>query len=1306
MAKPFPWTRCTALLCLSLFATTVRAHEEDGSSEGDELTAGHSQHGEAFNEGPRQAAYLMGGTGPIRFDVSSAVPGVQEFVEQGIGQLHGFWYFEAERSFRQAAMLDPDCAICYWGMAMANAENGKRAKEFLKEALERRSDASEREAMYIDALDDALNGEGDKKAKAERQIAAFQKLVQRYPDDLEAKAWLGYALFKHRDDAGKKHEEVDAALQEVLAIEPSHPVHHYVIHLWDAEDAKRALASAAAAGASAPAIAHMWHMPGHTYSKLKRYEDAVWQQEASARTDHAHMMRDGVMPDEIHNFAHNDEWLIRNLIHVGRWRDAIDLAKNMIELPRHPKFNTLDRRKSAYFGRVRLFEALKRYERWSELVSLTDSAFLEPTDDAAEQIRRLEHRGIAFAHLHHTDQADATLADLNARLVEATAKATEAKSSHEAAVADAKRDGKKPPKKPKRSGEDPVERLEKAIAAIDGHLLVEYGDYHEALPLLKEAGEDALTIARVRLLAGEKETALSAIDEEVKKRENEVLALAVQIEALWASDAKDQAKAAFEKLRSLSGSIQFGAAPLDRLAPVAEGLGAQADWRVPYSPPADFGARPERDALGPFRWSPSPAAEWKLRDHAGEEVALVDFRGKPLLVIFYLGQGCLHCTEQLKAFAPKAHEFEEAGISLVAVSTDSEQDLKLSIDNYEGGVPFPLLSNPELDVFKAYRAFDDFEQTPLHGTFLIDGDGHVIWRDVGYEPFKDVDFALKEARRLLEQDRPLPDPLAVVDLPDPSKSRALRVARLPRIDPAGIGGSLVISGKDLSDAALETFVRLARRETARAIVLTLDDDETTKAISARLLAQWTESDLAELRVVRMNTDELISNADWSKLLGDASGVWIAASNRDRFQTLAKQTQAREVLAEFVAKGNVIGAAGDGASLLAEKGFAAGGSEELADDALALLPESIVDLSTSESESPSRIERILKGRPSCIGYELDAGAAMVVSGRSIRKVGDGTLRVSRYAGRGESPVQVSLASEGDVVDMVAIRRAARDGMANYPNQAKPAITKVAGGTLILIGGGGMPDGIMRRFVDLAGGKEAHIVVLPTAMPDPIPEQGGVVDELSKLGAKTVTVLPERTLDKVESAEYIGALTNATGIWFGGGRQWRFVDAYLDTEAQEAMHDMLARGGVIMGSSAGASIQAEFLARGNPLGNAEIMADGYQRGLGFLPGAAVDQHFSERNRRQDMLDLVKRYPAWLGIGLDEATAIVVHGEIAEVIGRANAFFFAAAAAEPNGEIVVTELAAGGRYDLTRRVPVRPAEQSSAEAICAPEIAPTVE
>ena len=124
-----------------------------------------------------------------------------------------------------------------------------------------------------------------------------------------------------------------------------------------------------------------------------------------------------------------------------------------------------------------------------------------------------------------------------------------------------------------------------------------------------------------------------------------------------------------------------------------------------------------------------------------------------MVVIFYLGYGCLHCVEQLQAFAPKAEAFRKAGIELVAISSDSQQALVKSIEKYgkDGGFPFPLAADPKFEIFKKYRCFDDFENLTLHGTFLIDGDGLVRWQDISYDPFMDADFLLSEAQRLLGQ---------------------------------------------------------------------------------------------------------------------------------------------------------------------------------------------------------------------------------------------------------------------------------------------------------------------------------------------------------------------------------------------------------------------------------------------------------------------------------------------------------------------------------------------------------------------------
>jgi peroxiredoxin len=186
----------------------------------------------------------------------------------------------------------------------------------------------------------------------------------------------------------------------------------------------------------------------------------------------------------------------------------------------------------------------------------------------------------------------------------------------------------------------------------------------------------------------------------------------------------------------------------------------------------DVGVRPSLDSIGPLRYTAPSAPDWSLPDADGGLISLKQFEGQPVIVLFYLGHGCVHCVEQLTTFAPKTKDFTEAGISLIAISADESPGLKKFLADFEagkesqsplikdlqllnnhslenGGFPFPLVSDANLQIFKAYRAFDDFENQPLHGTFLIDGDGLVRWQDISYQPFSNPDFLLNEAKRLL-----------------------------------------------------------------------------------------------------------------------------------------------------------------------------------------------------------------------------------------------------------------------------------------------------------------------------------------------------------------------------------------------------------------------------------------------------------------------------------------------------------------------------------------------------------------------------
>lgn len=208
-----------------------------------------------------------------------------------------------------------------------------------------------------------------------------------------------------------------------------------------------------------------------------------------------------------------------------------------------------------------------------------------------------------------------------------------------------------------------------------------------------------------------------------------------------------------------------------------------------------------------------------------------------------------------------------------------------------------------------------------------------------------------------------------------------------------------------------------------------------------------------------------------------------------------------------------------------------------------------------------------------------------------------------------------------------------------------------GSLIIIGGNvGSTASIWNKFTELAGGKDnAHIVVVTAAGGDSALYDNKSIAEVKKqTGVKDVVLLHPKNLAEANSEKFIAPLKKATGVYFIGGRQWRIADAYLNTLTHQAFLDVLSRGGVIAGSSAGASIQGSLLWRGDTKGPQILLGD-HTQGLGFLKNSVIDQHVLKRNRQFDLIDVVKQTPELIGFGLDEATAILVQRDTAEVIGK---------------------------------------------------------
>jgi cyanophycinase len=248
------------------------------------------------------------------------------------------------------------------------------------------------------------------------------------------------------------------------------------------------------------------------------------------------------------------------------------------------------------------------------------------------------------------------------------------------------------------------------------------------------------------------------------------------------------------------------------------------------------------------------------------------------------------------------------------------------------------------------------------------------------------------------------------------------------------------------------------------------------------------------------------------------------------------------------------------------------------------------------------------------------------------------------------------------------------------------TAVPDGALVIVGGGST-KAIHRRFVELAGGDEAEVVCVPTAHPHG--RMGGWCRRLFRragVDKAQRTVLHTRDPATADSEAFVEPLRSADAVWFTGGRQWRLVEAYAGTKAYEAFWDVLERGGVIGGSSAGASIQGSFLVRGDPKSK-RILVGEYTEGFGFLPQSAIDQHVGARGRTYDLLPIIEARPHLLGIGIDEGTAAIVQGDTLRVMGTDRVVIhdarrWAGAADSVSAREKVLFLRSGDRFDLRTR------------------------
>ncbi len=206
-----------------------------------------------------------------------------------------------------------------------------------------------------------------------------------------------------------------------------------------------------------------------------------------------------------------------------------------------------------------------------------------------------------------------------------------------------------------------------------------------------------------------------------------------------------------------------------------------------------------------------------------------------------------------------------------------------------------------------------------------------------------------------------------------------------------------------------------------------------------------------------------------------------------------------------------------------------------------------------------------------------------------------------------------------------------------------------GKLIIVGGGSIPDSLFDFFAAHCGGKDQPVVYIPTATADEkYIQEGGHLGKFTSRGFTNLSTIHTRDKVKADASENIASMKKAKGVFFGGGDQDLIADAYGNTQLYQEMIALLARGGVIMGTSAGATIMGALLIGGEARNDLTTNYS-FQPAFSFIQNVDLDQHVLARNRQFDLIPVIEKYPTHLGVGIDESTAIIVEGNQFKVWGN---------------------------------------------------------
>lgn len=461
-------------------------------------------------------------------------------------------------------------------------------------------------------------------------------------------------------------------------------------------------------------------------------------------------------------------------------------------------------------------------------------------------------------------------------------------------------------------------------------------------------------------------------------------------------------------------------------------------------------------------------------------------------------------------------------------------------------------------------------------------------------------------------------------------------------------GSLIIcGGGTLPDALRAKVLELAGGEHARLVIISTASQTADTPEIETYVAWWRQQKLAEMTILHTRSREVADTEQFVEPLTRATGVWFMGGNQawliDTYSGTRTETEMRKLLE----RGGVISGTSAGAAVMSKLMIRGGTTMTELGRGFGFLDGAVVDQHFVRRMRQDRLLRVIEQHPNLVGLGIDEATALLVQGRKLSVLGDSEVRVCFARTNSREPMVESLRG-GDQADLEQLHRIVSARL-QPQSQMPQSVPQVSDGTLVIVGGDAVPNEATERFVAAAGGMDADVALVSFDGDESEEVETAFMDKLREAGVKRVRRVEFRSRQQADDPKLTEILKTAGGVWFCSSRPQRCVESCLGSVAEKLCRDVLRRGGVIGGTAAGGLMQGEVLLNVSPVPTKRMLTDGYDRGFGFLPGVAIASSTQKGEAPSELTQLQKEYPQVVGLGIEEATALIVHGYTMEVVGK---------------------------------------------------------